>query len=189
MKRDIRKLFEEDSKLAKGQMPEGHDARFLQRLEEELPIKRSNSFFFLKIAAALIVFLGLGYGIFTQMDKEVVNPELVEVEEKKTQIQSLGDISPDLKKVENYYLASINMELAKMTYAPENMELIDGYLKRLGDLNTEYDHLNKELTETGPNIETVDALINNLKLRLNLLQRLKDQLNELNNNQNETNII
>ena len=186
MQQDIRKLFEEDSKLEKGQMPNGHEARFIEKLEKELPVKKSNSFFFLKIAAAIVVFLGLGYGIFTQIDSDSDDPKLAEIKEKKADIKSLGDISPDLKKVENYYLASINMELAKMTYAPENMDLIDGYLKRLSDLNTEYDELNKELSETGPNIGTVDALINNLKLRLNLLQRLKDQLNELNKTNDET---
>lgn len=188
MKRDIRKLFSEDSKLTKEQMPEGHEGRFIQKLDSELPENRSSSFFFLKIAAGLVVLFGLGYAIFTQVDPETTTPEIVDVENKKSQIQSLGDISPDLKKVENYYLASINMELAKMKYTPENMGLIDGYLKRLSDLNSEYELLNEELAETGPNLETVDALVNNLKLRLNLLQRLKDQLNELNTKNNETTI-
>ena len=189
MKQDIRKLLEEDSKLEKGQMPQGHEARFMEVLEKELPVKKSNSFFFLKIAAAMVIMLGLGYGVFTKMESKTIDPKVVEVEEKMPQIHSLGDISPDLKMVENYYLANINMELAKMTYAPENMELIDGYLKRLSDLNKEYKSLNNELAETGPNIETVDALINNLKLRLKLLQRLKDQLNELNKTNDENNII
>ena len=189
MQQDIRKLFEDHSKIEKGQMPEGHEARFMGKLENELPVKTSNSFFLLKIAAAVVVFLGLGYGIYTQMEPDTPATQVVEVEDKKNQIQSLGDVSPDLKKVENYYLANINMELAKMTYTPENMDLIDGYLKRLSDLNKEYEALNKELAETGPNAETVDALINNLKLRLNLLQRLKDQLNELNTSKNENNII
>ncbi|MBT8310036.1 MAG: hypothetical protein HKO72_12420 [Flavobacteriaceae bacterium] len=185
MNRDIRELLEEDSKLSKGEMPEGHEDRFIQRLEEELPTKKSNPFFFLKIAAGLVLFMGLGYAIYDQIDGIQVNPDVVETKDNRLNILSLGDISPDLKKVENYYLANINMELAKMEYAPENMELINGYLKRLSDLNKEYERLNKELAENGPNVETVEALINNLKLRLNLLQRLKEQLNELNNEQNE----
>ncbi|MBT8305210.1 MAG: hypothetical protein KJP09_12120 [Bacteroidia bacterium] len=185
MNRDIRELLEEDSRLSKGEMPEGHEDRFIQKLEEELPIKKSNPFFFLKIAAGLVLFMGLGYTIYNEMDGNQVNPDVVETKDNRLNIQSLGDISPDLQKVENYYLANINMELAKMEYAPENMELINGYLKRLSDLNKEYERLNKELAENGPNVETVEALINNLKLRLNLLQRLKEQLNELNNEQNE----
>lgn len=188
MQRDIRKLFKEDAQLAKGNMPEGHETRFLQKLDQELPVKRSNSFFFLKIAASLVIAFGLGFAIYTKMGPKPVKPVITNVQDKTPEIKSLSDISPDLKKVETFYLANINMELAKMNYAPEHMELIDGYLKRLAELNKEYDRLNKELSETGPNIETVDALINNLKLRLNLLQRLKEQLNELNNNQNEMSI-
>ena len=94
-------------------MPQGHEVRFMGKLEKELPVKKSNSFFFLKIAAALLVMLGLGYGIATGISTDTIDPQVVEVEGKKNQIKSLGDISPDLKKVENYYLASINMELAK----------------------------------------------------------------------------
>ena len=192
MQRDIRKLFEEDSKLSKGKMPEGHEARFLQKLDEALPETKSNTFFFMKIAAGLVILFGLGFAIYTQIGPVNTDPKVVVSTTNQSQIKSLGDVSPDLKKLETVYLANINMALAKLDYEPENMELIDGYLKRLAELNKEYDRLNKELSETGPNYETIDALINNLKLRLNLLQRLKDQLNELNNNQNnqnETNIV
>mgnify|MGYP000968125522 CR=1 FL=1 len=62
----------------------------------------------------------------------------------------------------------------------ENKELFDSYIVRLEELNNEYKRLSIELTESGPNELTVSALIDNLKLRLNLLYRLKEQLNELN---------
>ena len=55
-------------------------------------------------------------------------------------------------------------------------ELFDGYVVRLGELNQEYKRLSVELTENGPNELTVSALIDNLKLRLNLLYRLKEQI-------------
>ena len=41
--------------------------------------------------------------------------------------------------------------------------------------------LSKELIESGPTEQTVTALIDNLKFRLELMYRLKDKLNELNN--------
>jgi hypothetical protein len=50
-------------------------------------------------------------------------------------------------------------------------------------LNKEYDRLNLELTQNGPNELTVSALIDNLKLRLNLLYRLKEQLKDLNDSE------
>ena len=47
-------------------------------------------------------------------------------------------------------------------------------------MNDEYDNLTVELNENGPNEDTLDALINNLKFRLNLVTRLKEKLQEFN---------
>ena len=93
--------------------------------------------------------------------------------------KSLGDISPDLKKVEDYYLASINLELSKVKYTPETKELLDGYLKRLDELTKEYKRLTEELNTLGPNELLVNALIDNLKFRLNLLYKLRNHVSEL----------
>jgi hypothetical protein len=89
-------------------------------------------------------------------------------------------VSPDLKKVEDYYIANINLELSKVKLTKDNKEVFDGYIAQLEELNKEYKRLTVELTENGPNELTVSALIDNLKWRLNLLHRLKEQLNQLN---------
>jgi len=44
--------------------------------------------------------------------------------------------------------------------------------------------LEEELTQSGLNEQTINALIDNLKLRLNLLYRLKEKLSELNKSNN-----
>ena len=98
---------------------------------------------------------------------------------------TLGDLSPDLQKVENYYLASINMELSKLEVSTDNKELVDGYMEQLAELNREYDQLNKELNTFGPNDQTISALIKNLQLRLQLLQKLKEKLNQIKSSKNE----
>ena len=67
-----------------------------------------------------------------------------------------------------------------MTYTPETKALFDGYLLQLNELDKEYQKLSLELTESGPSELTVNALIDNLKLRLNLLYRLKSQLKAFN---------
>jgi flagellar motility protein MotE (MotC chaperone) len=99
---------------------------------------------------------------------------------------SLGDLSPDLRKLEQYYTASINLELASLDISEENRELADDYISRLGDLNTEYKQLNEELNEIGPNEQTITAMIQNLQYRLQLLLKLKEKLNELKSSKNET---
>ncbi len=175
-------VYAENNKLEKEQMPEGHELRFMDKLDKALPEKPKSKFNFWQLAASVVILLGLSFGAYKYYNPtSIEEPNKQIVTTDKPNVKSLGDISPDLKKVEDYYLANINLELSKMTFTPENKELFDGYIERLEELNKEYDRLSVELTESGPNESTVDALINNLKLRLNLMYRLKEKLNELNN--------
>lgn len=178
MGQDIRKLLRDDLNATKGQMSSGHEARFLNKLDEVMPVKqKSNSKIWMNIAAAIVILLAVAFGLY----KVSMKSEVLPVNENTiVQVKSLGDISPDLKKVEDYYLANINLELSKVQITPENKELFDGYVLRLEELNIEYNQLSLELTENGPTAETIDALIDNLKIRLNLLYRLKEQLTALN---------
>jgi len=181
MAQDIRKLFENEPQVSKDKMPKGHEARFLEKLDDQLPQQPKQSLFtFLNIAASVVILIGLSFGAY-----QLMGPEDVEIPQQTVATTSaLGGLSPQLKKVEDYYLANINLELSKMTVTPDSKELFDGYLERLEELNKEYSVLDKELTESGPNEQTVNALIDNLKLRLNLLYRLKEKLSELNESNN-----
>ena len=184
MAQDIRKLFKEESKVTNQKMPKGHEARFLEKLENELPEQSSRSLFsFLNIAASIVILIGMSFGAYKFFNQPIEVETPTEVVE--TSPSPLSDISPELKKVEDYYLANINLELSEMKVTPENKEMFDGYLNQLEELNKEYTVLSNELTESGPTERTVNALIDNLKLRLNLLYRLKEKLNELNNEPNE----
>lgn len=184
MKQDIRDLYRNESKKEVIKMSEGHQLRFLQKLEKELleeqdiSAKSSNIFTLFNIAASVVVLLGLSFGAFQFFQDSKIETDPVEIVD--TEIKSLGDVSPDFKRVEDYYLASINLELSKVQLTPENKELFDGYVARLKELNDEYKRLTIELNENGPNEATLDALIENLKYRLKLVMRLKDKLNEFN---------
>jgi hypothetical protein len=178
MAQDLRNLFNEDPKDQHVKMSEGHEARFLQKLDNALPKgNKSSQFSFLNIAASVIVLLGLSYGAFQLFQGPNIEPETHQV---VSNLKTLGDVSPDLKKVEDFYLASINLELSKVELTPDTKELFDGYVARLKELNEEYDRLTIELNENGPNEETLNALIDNLKFRLNLVMRLKEKLQEFN---------
>jgi hypothetical protein len=98
---------------------------------------------------------------------------------------SLGDLSPDLKKVESYYVANINLEFSKLEVSEDNKGIVDSFMDRLSELNDEYEALTLELNEMGPNDQTISALIENLQLRLQLLQRLKKKLIQLKSSKNE----
>ncbi len=181
MAQDIRELFKND-KIAQEEMPENHEARFMQRLDEAFPDESKKSRFgWMRIAASIVVLFGLSITGYEILNKPVVKPNTPEVvvTPDVDETKSLGDVSPGLKKVEDYYLASINLELSKIKYTPETKDMFDGYIEQLGELDKEYKRLSVELTASGPSELTINALIDNLKLRLNLLYRLKTQLKDL----------
>ncbi|QDO94108.1 hypothetical protein FNB79_08990 [Formosa sediminum] len=186
MAQDIRDLFKADSIHQNDErLAEGHEARFLKKLNETFPSEPVKSKFnWWSVAASIVIVFGVcvgGYTFYNSNQVEVENtPTVTSTEDTpKSKIKTLGDLSPDLKKVEDYYLASIHTELSKVELTPNNKELIDGYIQRLEELSEEYKKLSIELTETGPSELTINALIDNLRLRLNLLYRLRDQLKEL----------
>ncbi|WP_149275265.1 hypothetical protein [Pareuzebyella sediminis] len=190
MAQDLRKLFEKERQSNKGTLKEGHKARFVARLEREMPPKKKGSYGFLLAIAACVV-LSIGGAIYyfgslrvgvpghgTVVDKNGVN-------EVDTGI-SLGDLSPDLKKIEDYYVANINLELSHLKISHQNKALVNSYMEQLGTLNEEYKKLNVELNDIGPNDQTITAMIKNLQLRLQLMHKLKEKLNQLKSSKNET---
>ena len=188
MGQDLRKLFKEEEKEAQYKMKEGHEERFSKLLDAQLPQAKTAPFFFLKIAASIVLMISIGIYGYVQFTKEdeLQNPVVVKENPKEeTTNISLGDLSPDLEKVENYYVANINLELSQLQVSDENKALVDSFMKRLVELNNEYGKLNSELNEVGPNDQTINALIKNLQLRLQLLHQLKEKLNELKTSRNE----
>jgi len=182
MAQDIRKLFKNEPQVFKDKMPNGHEMRFLEKLDDQLPQQPKQTLFtFLNIAASVVILIGLSFGAYQFIGAD---PAVKIPQQTVASTSALGGLSPQLKKVEDYYLANINLELSKMKVTPDSKELFDGYLERLEELNKEFSVLDKELTESGPNEQTVNALIDNLKIRLNLLYRLKEKLSELNESNN-----
>ncbi|MBT0608655.1 hypothetical protein [Aequorivita echinoideorum] len=197
MAQDIRELLKNHKPEAK-KLSVGHEARFLQKLEASFPKEKMESkkstFSWLKVASVAIILLAVGFFGYQELvspksqnisTEEIVNtdPQSPKVAEKPQ--MTLADISPDLKKVEEYYKTGINVQLASLKITKENKDLVDGYMQRLAELDKEYTALNTELTRVGPTESTVTALIDNLKLRLDLLFKLKNKLKELKNQNNE----
>ncbi|NNJ88768.1 MAG: hypothetical protein HKP53_05155 [Eudoraea sp.] len=188
MRQDLRDLFKEEREK-KHRLKAGHETRFEDRLTRAFPKRKRSPLRIWGIAASVIVLLGLG-GVFFQQTSDTDPDKTVELSGEGVQEQaqgiSLGDVSPDLKKVETYYVTSINMELADLELSSENKVVVDDFMSRIGELNKEYMALNQELNEVGPNEQTIAALIRNLQLRLQLLLKLKEKLHQLKSSENET---
>ncbi|UWX55905.1 hypothetical protein NYZ99_05840 [Maribacter litopenaei] len=188
MARDLKKLFDKEREELKFKMKYGHEDRFMSKLEEALPKERTSFWNTWRIAASIVILIGVGLVTFLQLNNDgdipetIVDKGAINEEDKSF---SFGDLSPDLKKVENFYVANINMELSQLEVSESNKELVDSFMERPAELNSEYESLNKELNELGPNDRTIGALIENLQLRLQLLQKLKKKLNQLKSSKNE----
>jgi len=195
MAQDIRNMFKDDEPWTSEKLSKGHQKRFESKLDAVLPTqKNSNKFSFLKIAAIFIVAVGIG-AFFLNKENiiKTETPMVVAPENKEDKNElpvkefQLSEVSPDFKKIENYYLAGINMELAKLEVNPLNKALIDSFMGKMSELNKEYKRLNTEFNETGPNEQTIEAMVENLQLRLDLLYKLKNKLNEIKQTKNTNN--
>ncbi len=193
MAQDIRDLLQRDAQTERADLSANHQDKFARLLDERLPQQKKPMFLWLKVAAIGILLLGIGYILMTNTSGEPQEQMAVEEtlpadnQENQKASKGLSDFSPEFKKLEDYYTRSITMGIASLEVNPENQELIDGYMKRLSTLDKEYKRLNAELVNVGPNDLTVNALIDNLKLRLELLLKLKNKLRELKSANNENN--
>ena len=188
MAQDLRELFKKGDE-ERFPMKPGHKERFAQLLDKELPKKRKSVRVYWGVAASVVLLVGLATLIYSIYDKEnIENTILVDTPMSVSEDKAitLGDLSPDLKKVEDYYVVNINLELSKLDISGDNKALVDSYMKQLANLDQEYKKLNSELNTIGPNDQTITALIKNLQLRLQLLHKLKNKLNELKSSENET---
>ena len=194
MGQDIRDMFKDNDSWTSEKLSEGHQRRFEAKLDSALPNqKNASKFTYLKIAAIFIVVLGvaaffINRNQFVKSDSPIVGAPKVENEDEKDAIPvkefQLSEVSPEFKKIENYYLAGINMELAKLEVNSSNKALIDSFMGKMAELNNEYKRLNTEFNEIGPNEQTIEAMVENLQYRLDLLYKLKNKLNEIKQTKN-----
>lgn len=189
MGQDIRKMMR-DYKPGTPKLSQGHEKRFEARLDAQIDKPGRSMYFWLKIAAVVVAFLAVGSFAFYSLSDKGTEDGLSTVETTKPEtnpetVITLGDLSPDLKKVESYYTTGINVQLASLKVNDDNKELVDSYMKQLNELDAEYQVLNNELNEVGPNEATIMALVDNLQLRLELLFKLKNKLEELKKQNNE----
>lgn len=205
MARDLKKMFE-NYEPESSELPQGHELRFEAKLEKAFPenfqeettvrkIEKRTSAPRLKMAATFAVLLAVSFfgyqqlnnpdGEITDANKSIGGTDSEKIENSDTPKLTLADISPELKRVEEYYMTGINVQLASLKINDENKDLVDGYMQRLSELDKEYTSLNVELAKVGPTETTVTALIDNLKLRLDLLFKLKNKLKELKIQNNE----
>ncbi|WP_439130153.1 hypothetical protein [Polaribacter sp.] len=171
MEHDIRKLWntKED---AKTEIPKNHRADFLHKLEHQNKKQkgfRGNTI--LKIAAAVAIVL---VSAFFYLNANTT------IEKTPLQIQ--------LAAIENEYLTNIDKEWQGFIEVAKDTVLVKKYKIKMRDFDKDYQKITKALEKSPNNINVLEALINNLQRRLELVKNIKEHIKELNqkNTSNET---
>ena len=152
-----------------------HRAIFEKKLQHIKPLKPKPGYSWKAIAFVLVFF---GLGVVKLVMPLTSDSSVVSSTDEASSIVTLGDLSPAFKKIETFYLASIQQQLNMIDVSSDH-ELVVSYMSRLDVLNKDYELLTNELNTYGPNEAYINALIDNLKLRLELLFKLKSKLKAL----------
>ncbi len=86
---------------------------------------------------------------------------------------------PELKEAELYYSAKFSEKLDEAKpFLLENPKISEGLMKDLAELDSVYNGLKKDLTENIATEEVVEALIQNYRLRIEILEDLMSAFKE-----------
>jgi len=180
----IEELFSRlEGSLDLEQTPEGHQRRFMDRLnaQDDSPAPKAfnrSRWKWLSVAATIAILLTAG--VFFQSSKE-------------QQPEGLASVSVEMEATQSFFVNAISQELQNLQDLgdEEHQALIEDTMTRLNALETEYDKLKVDLMESGNDKRVIAAMINNFQNRIDLLQQVNETIEEINTlkaNRNETTI-
>ncbi|RTE53413.1 hypothetical protein EHW67_10340 [Arenibacter aquaticus] len=163
---------------------DGHESRFLAKLESRSPTKSyaSKSFIWWKslaVAACLLLFCSIA--LYFLSAPANIN-------------EQLSNISPEAANTE-YYFANIIEEQVKKLHnesTPETEKIIADTMLQLETLDKDYKKMQQDLLEGGNSKLILSAMITNFQTRIDLLNEVLEDIEEikiLKNYENENSTI
>ncbi|WP_400080043.1 hypothetical protein [Winogradskyella sp. R77965] len=147
---------------------QGHEQRFLDKLKTndiaQNGTKRSFDFNwkpFLAIAASLLIC----FSVFTTLQNE---PETLD----------LANVSPELSETQDFFTVTIENELKKLNdeRSPLTEQIINDAIEQIQLLETDYQNLKTDLTESGKDQRVIYAMISNFQSRIDILNTVLEQI-------------
>lgn len=140
----------------------GHFERFQRKLQQ--PKKKSGpSFFWMSIAASIILVLGFYLGNYQQQ-----------------QTYDLANVSPKMAEAQSFFVMTINQELKEIEQYRniETETVIEDSLDEIEELTDQYKNLVTELSKNENKRQVIQQMIANYQKRLNVLEKLLLQLEQ-----------
>ena len=150
------------------------EAKLSRQIEEDKTIKwNPTTWKWLSVAAAVLLTFGIWFG--TSNNEE--------------QGMQLAEVSPEMEEAQSFFVSTINKELEsiKLERNDENTLIIDNALRHLEQLELDYNQLTLDLEHTDDDKRIIYAMINNFQQRIEVLQSLLLQLDEIKTMKSELN--
>jgi hypothetical protein len=154
--------------------PQGrHQERFLEKLQASQGIvsiqKKKNSWWKpLSIAASVAILLGIGFSVFNN------SPSID---------QQVAEISPEASQTQFYFANLIQDQVKQLESesTPETKKIIEDTMFQLRKLDANYKTLEQDLLNGGNSKLILSAMITNFQTRIDLLQNVLNQVENIKN--------
>jgi DNA repair exonuclease SbcCD ATPase subunit len=172
MKDKLQQFFSEND-FDTQKPPSGHLERFEYKLNNP---SNQNKTSWKWLSAAACVVLVLGFWLGSNHQKQPLD---------------LADVSPKMEEVQDYFVSTIHQEL-KTLEKNRNLEtetVIEEALEQLEELEDDYKNFVKELNNNGNSRKIINAMIKNYQQRLDILENVLQQIEQIKNPNNINNEI
>jgi len=133
-----------------------------ENVEKNLPRKRIRMYRVLRMAAAVLLILGLGI-VIGRFAGQPAKTEL-----------ALSDISNEYAELENFYTQKINQKISLL----KDREQDEKALVDIKELEQEFETLKRELNATNAKDEQIiQAMIGNYRTKIDILERVLNRTN------------
>lgn len=147
--------------------------------------KKENSFFsvkllsFQKIAAVAVIFI-VSYFVhdfFHKNNKENFNSQIAVIDSVTT--DSVPEIIRDFEETQNYYVLEVSNKMIQLEkYIKLYPDLVEELKNEITSLDQEFESLNGDLDENVNRKEIVEAMIQNYRIKLEILENTISIINE-----------
>ena len=124
-------------------------------------------------AAAVAVIFMLSY-----LAHDLINRDKTQISENQdAELENYVDKIPELAEAKAYYTSQVNSKLAEIKPMLESdPELSDDIMTDLSELDSIYENLKVDLLDNVANKEIIEAMIQNYRLKLEILEELQMEL-------------
>ena len=156
----------------------GHQQRFLEKLNNQNKVPQYNKKVvklwrpMVGIAASLALIISVLIGV-----------------QNSSNTKELASISPEMASTQEFFTSAIANELEKLNSEenPEYQDLIVDTMFQIKILEEDYELLKTDLTESGDDDRVIYAMIANFQSRIDLLQNVVEQIDNLKQDKLEDN--